>query len=1242
MNSLEMQDNLRAVHKAIQNLPRELDAIYEDALERIRNQKVKRGLQVLSWICYAVRPLTVPELLHALAVDPGDEELIRDALPSNVSSLVSACAGLVTVDQESNIIRLVHYTTQHFFERTRADCFPSAATDITRTCLTYLSFNNFQGGACLNNQLSQRIIEYPFLLYAANYWAEHFRDTDDETLKQLLCTFLEHNAQLSCAVQAASIPEHPFFGLGEHLPRILPLLWVAAHYNLKDVLLHLLRKGKDIEARNPLGETALYRASLDGHEGIVLLLLEHGAEVNARGGHHGTALHAAIDTGNKSVIVMLLNHGADLESQGSEITGTALQGALGRGDQAMATFLLERGADPNAGLGRYGNALCIAIHTSQTEMVTLLLDRGADINGAGLCYAKPLTVAVSGGFHSIACLLLDRGADTKDMIQFAVSRGDHDLVRSLIERTVRSGNRDNILDPALMTAALKRSYETFLMLLDHGADIHARGGRYYTMLQTAAASCRQQYSRQPLINVRKIVALLLEKGVSIEIQGGYYGNALQAAAAQGHDDVVTLLLQWGADVNTRGGHFGTALQAAASGAGHFGIEGESVQYEHEIQMQLDQGVEVEEVVKSLLSQLARRNWEESHHTSPVKTTMLVNSVDGMDAKSTNYKKVISLLNDRGVDVNAHNGYLYFDDRPSKYEKIIYMLLEKGADINVLGGHFGSALQAAVCESHGTGRGMPAGGNLKIARLFLDRGADVNAQGGHYGTALQAAAAEGNLEMVKMLLRAGAEVNYKGGCYNNALLAATGRAHCGMGSGEEIVAYLLDNGAEIKRSDWSRGAVSTVVESGSEKLVIMLLDSCSKNDQELFVKALTLAAENGQDVLVQRLLKRRAGIALQDGYLEIALQAASGHGCYAYRAAESSYINILNMLMTEGARVNQPGGRYGNALQAAIANCNYELVDVLLQNNADVNAKGGIFGDALQALASSTATGSRRFADQKNSSRGQRLMMTLLDRGVDINAEGGEYGTPLQAAVVGGLEETVVTLLKSGANINHQGGKFGTALHAAVFENYLHMMQILLRYGVKAETPDQYGFTVLYWVRNDTILTSTRHREVRTLVETALKGQDISSVDTVIRRKTIFSILGQLKQMRNSEDSRYYDLGKAFLYDGRCEAATYCFQKQYLIQIRDQDVDNTTRYQKFPRYCFNCYKDYENNEFYICKVCKDFVVCLKCIEGTNSREVCQSHDFLRFKPDMSEETKTDLEEDRLLGEWIDQTLAEYRI
>lgn len=64
---------------------------------------------VLSWITYTQRPLTTEELCHALAVEAGESEL-NPANISDVEDMVSVCAGLVTVDNESNIIQLVHYT----------------------------------------------------------------------------------------------------------------------------------------------------------------------------------------------------------------------------------------------------------------------------------------------------------------------------------------------------------------------------------------------------------------------------------------------------------------------------------------------------------------------------------------------------------------------------------------------------------------------------------------------------------------------------------------------------------------------------------------------------------------------------------------------------------------------------------------------------------------------------------------------------------------------------------------------------------------------------------------------------------------------------------------------------------------------------------------------------------------------------------------------------------------------------
>ena len=110
-------------------------------MERIEGQvtdQEKLAKQVLSWITCAKRPLTASELQHALAVEEGESEFDEDNL-SQIEDLVSVCAGLVTVD-ETGIIRLIHYTTQEYFQRTYKSWFPDVEAKITTICITYLSF----------------------------------------------------------------------------------------------------------------------------------------------------------------------------------------------------------------------------------------------------------------------------------------------------------------------------------------------------------------------------------------------------------------------------------------------------------------------------------------------------------------------------------------------------------------------------------------------------------------------------------------------------------------------------------------------------------------------------------------------------------------------------------------------------------------------------------------------------------------------------------------------------------------------------------------------------------------------------------------------------------------------------------------------------------------------------------------------------------------------------------------------
>jgi hypothetical protein len=65
---------LKAIQSTLKKLPTSSEAYnytYEAAMERIEGQlpdQEELAKQVLSWITYAIRPLTVLELQHALAV----------------------------------------------------------------------------------------------------------------------------------------------------------------------------------------------------------------------------------------------------------------------------------------------------------------------------------------------------------------------------------------------------------------------------------------------------------------------------------------------------------------------------------------------------------------------------------------------------------------------------------------------------------------------------------------------------------------------------------------------------------------------------------------------------------------------------------------------------------------------------------------------------------------------------------------------------------------------------------------------------------------------------------------------------------------------------------------------------------------------------------------------------------------------------------------------------------------------
>lgn len=68
----------------------------------------------------------------------------------------------------------------------------------------------------------------------------------------------------------------------------------------------------------------------------------------------------------------------------------------------------------------------------------------------------------------------------------------------------------------------------------------------------------------------------------------------------------------------------------------------------------------------------------------------------------------------------------------------------------------------------------------------------------------------------------------------------------------------------------------------------------------------------------------------------------------YYAARAGLPRTVKMLLSNGVDINEEGGIYGTALQAACIGGHENVVQVLLEGRADANAKGGLHGDALTA------------------------------------------------------------------------------------------------------------------------------------------------------------------------------------------------------------------------------------------------------------------------------------------------------
>jgi hypothetical protein len=321
MNTLMDQPTKGDIKQALQHLAKGkygLDKTYEQAMERIEDQgsRVRElAKRILAWIIHAKRPLSTAELQHALGVRLLTEKLDEDYLPS-VQVLQSVCAGLVTIDEQSGIVRLVHYTTQEYFERTWTNWFPHAQMDITNVCVTYLSFDIFETGFCQSDgEFEARLQTNVLYDYAARNWGYHAHTA---LIKEdLILNLLKSRAKVSAASQAM-MASGGYSGYSQRAPRQITGVHVAAYFGLVGAIVGLLKDGYNPDLQDSYGRTPLSWAAEKGNEAVVkLLLATEKVDLDSKDySSRRTPLSWAAEKGHEAVVKLLLaTEKADLDSK---------------------------------------------------------------------------------------------------------------------------------------------------------------------------------------------------------------------------------------------------------------------------------------------------------------------------------------------------------------------------------------------------------------------------------------------------------------------------------------------------------------------------------------------------------------------------------------------------------------------------------------------------------------------------------------------------------------------------------------------------------------------------------------------------------------------------------------------------------------------------------------------------------------------------------------------------------------
>ncbi|KAL2682375.1 hypothetical protein Neosp_006825 [[Neocosmospora] mangrovei] len=557
--------------------PDSYDHVYTSIMDKIASQAphcAHLAERCLSWLTFARRPLSVPELQEALAISiDGIAGLSIEDSPAGVTSVVSSCGGLARMDciNGTSCIRLYDRTTLDYLRQHLS----RSEADVGRMCVAYL-LSRSDGGACKREKdLTERLRSSPLYNYAARYWGQHIRSISTPLLSDtVIRDFLDHRPRWEGALQA----KHTAAVRAENAPTKIP---PHGRFSLPY---------EDVSQQYPRRTAPIHVAACADATNLVAELLaqnDGSAIINARDNDGRTALSYTAEAGNSSILeVLLADSLLDVDARDRE-GRTPISHAADNGHVSVVSRLLERGANPNwkdlDGL----SPLWHAVQYGHVSVVRVLLECGqlSDLNPTPSYYHKnrdaectPLWHALKNGFDEISEMLsradgIDAHAgytenryDHTTVLGLAIENGHEGIALRLLEKCgIGQSSSFHDLGSELLVAAASIGSTKLVesLLVTHGVDPN-----------TAYPPSRRDGppSLTPLMAATQrghgpVVRLLLDTEAIRPDANHDDASALSLAAKMGFRDIVEMLVADGrvvADQKDAEGR--TPLSLAAEGA----------------------------------------------------------------------------------------------------------------------------------------------------------------------------------------------------------------------------------------------------------------------------------------------------------------------------------------------------------------------------------------------------------------------------------------------------------------------------------------------------------------------------------------------------------------------------------------------------------------------------------------------------------------------------------------------------